>query len=352
MSQTVLITVTSIGVDNSSTFNIYSDLDNYVYPFETSISASSLYAGYTSNNVPDGTLRIKVKSTSGVCDYEPIGGMLISVIPQPSHTPTPTPTITPTPTATPTVTPTPTPTPTVTPTPTATPIPELPIIITSGLTIFVDGSGSSYPGYGSYWFNRVTGTTITGATLNGSPGPTWNTSTNGFFTFDGVDDYGNFGQASTGTTTGSTTFGGWVNMTTGATKEVIFQRGYGSSWSLQLYKSIYNTFTFSIVAGSSIPTQFDCPAPSVLISNTWYYVVAKRTSSPNQIKLYINGVLVETTNVTVSPLRSNGTEGWYIGIDGTTFDVANVGDFEVYDRALSDAEVLSNFNTKKTLYGY
>ena len=38
MSQPTIITATSIGPDNASTFDLYSDVDNYTIPFETSIS--------------------------------------------------------------------------------------------------------------------------------------------------------------------------------------------------------------------------------------------------------------------------------------------------------------------------
>jgi hypothetical protein len=255
----------------------------------------------------------------------------------------PTPTPTPTPSATPTITPTPGPT----STPTPTPAPDLPTIITSGLTIYVDGSGTSYPGFGSSWYNRVTGTTITGATLFGSP--TWNTSDNGFFTFDGVNDYGDFGQSSTGTTTGSTSFGGWVKMTTGSTKELMFQRGLSTLWSLQLYKDTDNRFKFSVVLGNSDVT---CAATgSTITSGVFYYVFAKWTSATS-LKIYINGVLNNTVNAGGS-LRNNSTYGWYLSReDASDYDLSNIGDFEVYNRALSDAEVLSNFNAKKALYGY
>lgn len=269
--------------------------------------------------------------------------------PLPTPTPTPTPTITPTPTVTPTptptVTPTITPTPTSTPTPTPTPVPDLPTIITSGLTIYIDGSGSSYPGTGNKWFNRVTGTTITGATLSGSP--TWNTSDNGFFTFDGVND---FGEASLGIISGSTSFGGWVKMTTGSTQEIIFQRGLGTIWNLFIAKETDNKFTFSIVTSTS--TQIDCPAASTLTSGIWYYVVAKWTRG-SSLKIYINGTISNTVAETSTTLRSGNLTTWYLSRSSTAdYDESNIGDFEVYNRALSDAEVLSNFNAKKTLYGY
>ena len=135
----VTITLTSAGA-GTGPFDLYSDLDGYIVPFETGVPKSSLVAGYTSTIVPDGTQTIRVQSI-GICsNYIDIN---ISGLPSPTptQTPTVTPTITPTttitptptetttPTVTPTITPTETPTntPTVTPTTTPTPSP-----VTSG----------------------------------------------------------------------------------------------------------------------------------------------------------------------------------------------------------------------------
>jgi cell division septation protein DedD len=113
----VTITLTSAGA-GTGPFDLYSDLDGYIVPFETGVPKSSLVAGYTSTIVPDGTQTIRVQSI-GVCsNYIDIN---ISGLPSPTPTQTPTETPTSTPTLTPTTTPTETPTNTPTETPTTTP---------------------------------------------------------------------------------------------------------------------------------------------------------------------------------------------------------------------------------------
>ena len=62
---TVLITLITIGTD-CSLFDIYSNTDGFVSAFETDVSKSSLSAGFSSANVPDGTTIIRVKA-KGVC---------------------------------------------------------------------------------------------------------------------------------------------------------------------------------------------------------------------------------------------------------------------------------------------
>lgn len=66
MAQTVLITLTTAGADTGP-FNLYSDVDGYVAPFETGVSKSLLTSGYTSTLVPDTATVIRVKSDSVLC---------------------------------------------------------------------------------------------------------------------------------------------------------------------------------------------------------------------------------------------------------------------------------------------
>ena len=66
MALTVLITLTSAGSDTGP-FNLYSDVDGYIVPFESAVPKASLLAGYSSTVVPDGTTIIRVKSVSVLC---------------------------------------------------------------------------------------------------------------------------------------------------------------------------------------------------------------------------------------------------------------------------------------------
>jgi hypothetical protein len=63
---TVYITLTTAGT-NSGPFNLYSDLDGFVTPFEVGVSKMDLEAGYSSGLVPDFTSVVRVKSTAQYC---------------------------------------------------------------------------------------------------------------------------------------------------------------------------------------------------------------------------------------------------------------------------------------------
>ena len=65
---TVLITLTIAGSDTGP-FDLYSDVDGFVVPFETNVPKASLIAGYTSSLVPNGTVVIRVTSDSVCTNY-------------------------------------------------------------------------------------------------------------------------------------------------------------------------------------------------------------------------------------------------------------------------------------------
>ena len=65
---TVLITLTLAGSDTGP-FDLYSDVDGFVVPFENNVPKASLVSGYTSSLVPNGTIVIRVKSDSVCTNY-------------------------------------------------------------------------------------------------------------------------------------------------------------------------------------------------------------------------------------------------------------------------------------------
>ena len=68
MAQTVLITLTTAGA-NTGPFDLYSDADSYVTPFENNVPKASLVSGYTSSLVPDLATIVRVKSDAACTNY-------------------------------------------------------------------------------------------------------------------------------------------------------------------------------------------------------------------------------------------------------------------------------------------
>ena len=82
-------------------------------------------------------------------------------------------------------------------------------------------------------------------------------------------------------------------------------------------------------------------SPGVAI-NTWYTVVATYDSA--NIKIYIDGTLVKTSPRSV--FIGTSTNDVTIGINGTEFPlIGSIDDLRIYNRALSDSEVVVYHNT-------
>jgi hypothetical protein len=80
--------------------------------------------------------------------------------------------------------------------------------------------------------------------------------------------------------------------------------------------------------------------------NTWYYVIVTYAKS-SYLKIYINGSYENQVATNSGTLRSS--EIWKLAIEAS---YSKIGEFGLYNRVLSAAEILSNFNTRKSLYGY
>lgn len=271
-----------------------------------------------------------------------------SVTPTPTVTPTssvtPTPTVTPTNTVTPTssLTPTNTPTPTVTSTATVTPTATPIGIVSSNLLLHYNTfNTSSYNGSGT------TITDLSGNSRNGTitGSPTW---TGNYFTF--VDDYITSPNLSSLITSANEVHSVelWVYPTNSG---VLIQ--YNNSTSPN---TSYHASSIEIVGGNLEVGLWNGIAVSstgnigVVSFNQWHQIVL--TYNGSVCKGYIDGVYKGSVNVAWdSPMDSSMPFYMNFGYadttshgDGTNFD-GRFGIMRVYNKALTDAEVLSNYNS-------
>jgi hypothetical protein len=227
-------------------------------------------------------------------------------------------------------------------------------IVTSGLTVNLDaGFTPSYPLSGTSWtdlsFSGNNGTLVNG--------PTFNSSDGGSIVFDGVDDYistpiQELNRPCTlsvwvnlNSLTGFQTFAGQNTSTAIVRGRFYFQKAGETTEGL-----ILNTVNFSIVlsGGGIVPVNSN----NVIVTNIWYNYTAVLTTTT--ISLYENGTLQNTVNDSNTFLTPNTTitlnAGYY---NNSIVDYINgkSSSFLIYNRALSAAEVLQNFNALRGRYG-
>ena len=118
MALTYQIFLTTAGA-GTGPFDLYSNADGFVTPFETNLSKALFIPGYVSTTIPDAATIIRVQNVAE-CQCQ---GFIDFYIPLPGTSPSATPSVTPSITTTPSITPSVTPSITLTPTPSPSSVP-------------------------------------------------------------------------------------------------------------------------------------------------------------------------------------------------------------------------------------
>ena len=221
-------------------------------------------------------------------------------------------------------------------------------VATSGLVLNYDaGSAVSYPTSGTNWYD------LSSSASHGvlSNGPTYSATNNGIINFDGVDDYMDFYVPNLSTTT---TVEMWSKVNTTYNSRMFF------GWqNYDVYTGGnnlgFNTGNGDIYGISS--TQYATFNPST----SWnHYIFEMRSDvSYSNNKIYINGVSQTLSQVTLGNGENVGTRNFNSGNGrismwrggGAYFMGQSLGVFRVYNRSLSQSEIISNFNAIKARYG-
>jgi len=228
-----------------------------------------------------------------------------------------------------------------------------PKIITDGLVLALDAANpKSYPGSGTTWFDR-SGNGNNGTLVNG---PTYSSANNGSIVFDGTNDYAEVPPIKPQ----ALTLSSWFI----ATNEPASNNDLGgahliSSNSVYVapflpywlsYSWLNQVCLFGIQANAD--GYITAPCPRMTILN-----VVGTFDNINQ-SIYVNGVLSNTVprTVVISYPSSGGSAlntqigRWGFSPFERHFN-GNIYSTQIYNRALTAAEVLQNYNATKGRFG-
>ena len=215
-----------------------------------------------------------------------------------------------------------------------------PDIAETGLVLALDAADrNSYPGSGTTW------TDLSGRGNNGTltNGPTYSSANGGSIVFDGVDDYVKFGSS---IQPSNLTISIWIKPNTsilsGGYKAIVDK---SNSWYLFLFDGVPIFF----INGDANYVQ-----SSITLTNNWFNVVG--TYNQSSILMYVNGSLVGTTNYNVAiSNNSNSIELMSRSVvEGKPNNYKSSGDVsqvQIYNRALTTAEISQNFNMLRGRFG-
>jgi hypothetical protein len=206
------------------------------------------------------------------------------------------------------------------------------------------GDLASYPGSGTTWFD-LSGNSLNGTLTNG---PTFSFSdSSSSIVFDRSNDYVTISDNSLLNNFTNMTLEVIVRYTT--TNNQIFAQKWNytlgsDGYTLEIFNSVIVAACYS--AGANYLSVSTSGYP---INNTYHIIL---TLSGSTQTLYINGVSVATNSSGSVPNISgtNFTIGSRSNLAGSYFG-GNVYLTKFYNRALSAAEILQNFNFYRTRYG-
>jgi len=210
--------------------------------------------------------------------------------------------------------------------------------ITDGLTLQLDaGNSSSYPGSGTTWTD-LAGTQQNITLVNS---PTFTSGTPAYFTFNGSNQYG------TGT--------GAVLTSTAYTKSVWFYlNSYASNNNLVSSATgghfIFLAATNKIYCGHANWSGYqDYPSTATISLSTWYNATLTFNTTDGMV-LYING-LQDSTYTTNKTAHGGDSSTDIASFGGGNLLNGRIAKVYCYNRSLTAAEVLQNFNSDKTQFG-
>jgi hypothetical protein len=231
-----------------------------------------------------------------------------------------------------------------------------PSIVTSGLVLCLDaGNPKSYPGSGTTW------TDLSGNGNNGTltNGPTYSSTNGGSLSFDGTDDYVSIPYTSTLAPTSQITFSAWAFLSDWniSGDRRILSKTQSGGYQIGLNEPTFMTDGFLgalVYAGGAYRIV---KVSRSTISSGWHNL--SFTFDGRYFIMYIDGSNVNTydhgSNITISYSTNNhflvGAEpGAGTAVDGAYWN-GSISQVQVYNRALSAAEIQQNFNALRGRFG-
>jgi hypothetical protein len=214
----------------------------------------------------------------------------------------------------------------------------------SGQTIWWDGlqveRASAATNFNPYYFGNTSWRDVSNNLNNGTltAGPTYNSSNKGIIVFDYIDDAvtiaGTLGTPST------FTLSAWVRSSNISQAQNIFNAN--PPFFLRITSS---TIRCAVYTGSWIFVNGNV----TLSSNVWYNLVL--TYDQNFVKGYINGVLDVNSAKTGTPVWGGNIRLGYTTGGEDAPSVTNIAVAQIYNRALTAAEISQNYEATKTRFG-
>jgi hypothetical protein len=231
-------------------------------------------------------------------------------------------------------------------------------IVTDGLILYYDGANPKCYISGDTTSNDLSITQSNGTLENGV---TYNVDNNGSWVFDGIDDYIDFSDNPSFDIDGTNTvsFNSWIKKEGGIYFPVFAKLYYPNSTIQDGYRCYIPSSTNQVVVnlygsgGSNITVYSINP----ISNNQWLYLSITYDGSETAVgvKIYVNGILVSMgifvdtfvgTMINTVPLTLGGQPT----LTNPLYANGKISVTKIYNRELTQEEVLQNYNAMKSRF--
>jgi hypothetical protein len=229
-----------------------------------------------------------------------------------------------------------------------------PNVVTNGLVLNLDAANTKSYVSGSTTWRNLSGNNYSGSLING---PTFSSANGGSIVFDGVDDYVliNSGSAVLNPTT-AITVASFFNITsfTSNYAPIVFKQNNYEGFYEQYSLLLGGTQIYFVSTG--VDRQQKIVSSSFGYTNQNIYAVGTCDTVTDELKLYINGNLIQTNTFTSTfdiadtPINIGGTGVLKFGSTYTGWANGRIYNTNIYNRALSASEVAQNYNAQKSRF--
>jgi hypothetical protein len=212
-----------------------------------------------------------------------------------------------------------------------------PRVVTNGLVLYLDPANQrSYSGSGNTVYD-LSGSVNTSSLING---PTYLSSNLGTFVLDGTNDYINVNSLANILSKTAYTKIAYIYLTNYGTSNNIISGGFSGEHAFWMSGTTVlhagHNGTWNTVVGTTPLSLY-----------TWYFSAVTYSNSTGW-KLYLNG---REDGTSASTTTFNGNQEIVIGAysSGNNF-TGRISNVQVYNRALTQQEILQNYNATKMRY--
>jgi hypothetical protein len=223
------------------------------------------------------------------------------------------------------------------------------IVRDSSLVLYLDASAkNSY----NNLINVTTWRDLSGNNNSGSliNGPTFSGDNGGSIVFNGSNNYVSVPHAFD-ISTGGASWNIWFN-TTSTSWSPLFSDWYSSVWAFN-FQIYIGQINLNIRNSDNVDLQ-GLPLPYPISTNQVYNICITYDKTSKITSLYANGVLYSTgSNTLANSAIRNTSNSWSIGNkqDSGNLYSGNIYLAQIYNRALTAAEISQNFNATRGRFG-